>query len=686
MTSAGIAGLPGAAIGKDAVSAGDACLLVGRDEACDWDSASRREWLVTNGLGGFAAGTVSGANTRRYHGLLVAALKPPVERFLLVSKIEVSVTYLGRLYELSANEFAGGVVAPQGFVHIESFRIEAGLPVWRYALADAILEQSIAMQPECNISTLRLRVLRASAPLQLSLIPLTIHRDYHAQNRGARPVSISADQRSCAVAFDGARPIRLSVNQGEFIAEPDWYWNFWHRVESERGLDACEDLFKPGRFLAALEPHGELTLVASADPEAESGADPGAPRVSAAEAAGQEPAADVVPVLPDSAPAWIRQLARAADQFIVRRGDAPAGRTLIAGYPWFADWGRDTMIALPGLTSALGRHAVAAEVLTTFARFVDRGMLPNRFPDAGEAPQYNSVDATLWFFQAIREAMEYARDESVGMHLYPTLIEIIRAHAEGTRYGIKVDPRDALLRAGEPGVQLTWMDAKIGGWVVTPRIGKPVEVNALWLNALEVAATLASRCGDEAGLRLCTDLKNRGSASFAKFWNAEGQCLFDVIDVAGGPHTDASIRPNQLFAVSLPYRTLTQTQMQAVVTVCARELLTSHGLRSLSRGHPDYQARYSGNPAQRDGAYHQGTVWSWLLGPFAMAHFNAFGDAAVALEFLEPMRLHLRDACVGSVSEIFDGDAPHVARGCFAQAWGVGETLHSWLYLDGRRA
>jgi len=320
--------------------------------------------------------------------------------------------------------------------------------------------------------------------------------------------------------------------------------------------------------------------------------------------------------------------------------------------------------------------------LRTYSRFVDRGMLPNRFADAGEALEYNTADATLWMFQAVQEHLDANRDPILQRELFPTLAAIIHAHVEGTRYGIRMDPEDALLRAGEPGSQLTWMDAKHGDHAFTPRIGKPVEINALWLNALQVTATLAGRVRNAREKGFCRDLLNQASAGFARFWNEELRCLYDVLDVDGGGSHDASVRPNQIFAVSLPYCVLSTDQMRAVVDTCARELLTSYGLRSLSAGDPAYIGRYSGNSWERDSAYHQGTVWSWLLGPFVRAHFRVHGDAALAQSYLAPVEQHVGAACVGSVSEVFDGDAPHVARGCFAQAWGVAEILRSWVYLE----
>ena len=597
---------------------------------------------------------------------------------LLVAKIELSVGYLGVDTDLSSNEFAGGAISGQGFVHLQSFAVQDGIPTWRYAVADALIEQQIFMAPGANTSYLRLELLRASAPLGVKLKPLLAYRDYHSQNRGAQPFHLESDAAQCRVqAFAGARPYRMSISQGRFTAAPEWYWNFWHRMEAERGLDASEDLLTPGTFAADLSPNQPMYLVATAESALPAA---GADVLDALQAASQRLTAP----LPGTAPAWIRTLARASDQFIVRRGDTTgaASSSIIAGYPWFTDWGRDTMISLPGLTTALGRHDLAAGILRTYARFVDRGMLPNVFPDRGEAPQYNTADATLWMFQALDACLQAQHDPDLVSELFPVLMTIIHAHAEGTRHGIRVDPADGLLHAGEPGTQLTWMDAKHGDQVFTPRIGKPVEINALWLNALDVAARLASQVGNERERRFCESLLAGARSGFSRFWNEERACLFDVIDVDGGHTSDPRIRPNQILAVSLPLCTLNPAQMRAVVDRCARELLTSHGLRSLSPKEPGYIGRYSGDARQRDAAYHMGTVWTWLLGPFARAHYRVHGDARLAQSFLDPLAQHLDSACLGTVSEIFDGDAPHSARGCFAQAWSVAEILRTWIDLE----
>ena len=630
-------------------------------------------------MGGYACGTVAGANTRRYHGFLLASLKPPVERTLLVATVDVSVEYAGHSYALSCNEFADGTVDPRGFVHLESFTVAEGIPVWRYVIGDALVEKRIFMAPGANTSYLKLTVVRAGNPLRVELKPLVTYRDYHSQSRGAQPFQAAAHGDGCTlVAFPGARPYRLAVTAGRYSPAAAWYWGFLHREEFGRGLDALEDLWGPGLFTVDLTVGQSVFLTASAE---QADPPPGEDVLAELTARAQQRCA----ALPKSAPTWVQALAIATDQFIVQRG-TPGGNScsVIAGYPWFADWGRDTMIALPGLTTVLGRFDTASAILRTFARFTDRGMLPNRFPDAGEALEYNTVDAALWLFQAVSEQLDAKRDSQLLRDLFPTLAAIIHAYVDGTRYGIQADPDDGLLRAGVPGMQLTWMDAKQGERVFTPRIGKPVEINALWMNALEVTARLAGRLRNTGEKRFCQALLTRAGEGFARFWNDERGCLFDVLDVDGGASPDASVRPNQIFAVSLPYSVLPPERMRAVVDTCARELLTSHGLRSLCPADPSYVGHYIGNAWQRDAAYHQGTVWAWLLGPFVRAHYRVYGDARQAQSFLAPMAQHLQAACLGSVSEVFDGDAPHIARGCFAQAWSVAEILRSWIVLDGK--
>jgi len=650
----------------------------GRETCGRLDTAECREWLCANGIGGFASGTVSGLLTRRYHGLLTAALVPPVGRTLLVAKLDELVDYAGAAWELATNRWADGTVAPHGYRLIQRFRLDGTTPVWTYALADALLEKRIWMEPGANTTYVRYRVLRAAGPLTLHLKALVNYRDYHATTRGdgwsMRIEPVGGGLR--VTAFDGARPVTIAAHGAQSEAAHVWHHRFDLALERERGLDSLDDHLHAGTFHAELRAGETLTAVCSSEPE---------PALDG-EAAWRRRAAHEESVMTawraarpgaDEAPAWVSHLVLAADQFIVARPlpDDPDGRSIIAGYPWFADWGRDTMIALPGLLLATGRHEIARRILTTFARFVDRGMLPNRFPDAGESPEYNTVDATLWYVDAIGRYHEATGDVSLLKELFPVLETIITAHREGTRYGIGEDGADGLLRAGEPGVQLTWMDAKVGDWVVTPRTGKAVEVNALWYSALRRMASFAEQLGHAA--RPWEALADRVAASFGRFWNDPAGSCFDVIDGPDG-HDDA-LRPNQIIAVSLPWSPLTPTQQRRVVDACARHLLTTFGLRSLGPGDPRYQGHYAGGPAARDGAYHQGTAWAWLLGPFALAHLRVYGDRDAARAFLAPMAHHLGAYGIGSVAEIFDGDPPFAPRGCPFQAWSVGEVLRAWV-------
>jgi predicted glycogen debranching enzyme len=654
----------------------------GREVCGTLETAESREWLVTNGIGGFASGTVAGCLTRRYHGLLVAALKPPLGRTLLVAKLEDEVEYDGLRRPLFANRWADGTVDPRGYHDLERFRLEGTTPLWTYAVADALLERRVFMEPGANTTYVRYRLVRASRPMALVLRALVNYRDHHGTTHaGGWQMRVDATPHGLRiVAFDGARPILLLGAGAEVVPAHTWYHGFRLAVEAERGLDAVEDHLHAGTFRVWLDPGAHFTAVVSAEETPSLDGEAAWARRERHEAdllarweAGAHPPGGYPA---REAPPWVRHLVLAADQFVVRRPlpDDPEGMSVIAGYPWFGDWGRDTMIALPGLTLATGRPDVGRRILRTFARFVDRGMLPNRFPDAGETPEYNTVDATLWYVEAIRAYHAATGDGALLRELYPVLEEIVRWHRQGTRYGIGEDPTDGLLRSGEPGVQLTWMDAKVGDWVVTPRAGKAVEINALWYNALHAMAAFARALGHAAGPWEAQ--AERVRQGFDRFWYEAGGHCYDVIDGPDGP--DAALRPNQIFAVSLPASPLPPERRRRVVDACARHLLTSFGLRSLAPGHPQYRGRYAGGPVERDGAYHQGTVWTWLLGPFALAHARAYGDRAAARAFLAPLAHHLADYGVGSLAEIFEGDPPFRPRGCIAQAWSVAETLRAW--------
>jgi predicted glycogen debranching enzyme len=675
-------------LGRDAV-----WLSQGREAFVDFAAASRSEWLVTNGIGGFASGTVSGATTRRYHALLLASLRPPLERVVTVAKLDVIARYGPRSVPLTSNEYSDGTVDPHGYRHLECFTLEGMVPVWRWVIGDAVLEQRIWMAHGENTTYVSYHLARAELPLELEVHPLCTYRDYHWQLRGQREITLRSLDAELGIpgfevtAAPGAHPYRVLLEGGEYRLAPDWHWNLKHRAESERGLDDAEDLLRPAVIRMQLRPNESASIILSTTNGIPLSATPALQR----ERTRQRELlarADAGHSQLSTAPQWIRQLVLAADQFIVERRTTAAaalaatasGRSVIAGYPWFSDWGRDTMIALPGLALVTGRPEIAASVLRTFAGFVSQGMLPNRFPDAGEIPEYNTVDATLWYFIAVHAYLRHTRDAMLRAELYPVLRDIIGWHIRGTRFGIRVDESDGLLTAGAAGTQLTWMDAKVGDWVVTPRAGKCVEINALWFNALMIMCELAAAEQDAgAAVEFATRAARVADSFNERFWFEAGGYLYDVIDPRG--NADASLRPNQLFALALPHMLLEHRRASAVVEVCARTLWTPLGLRSLAADQPGYIGQCCGTPLQRDGAYHQGTVWSWLLGPFAIAHFRVHGNAALARSYLTGMAGHLRQGCIGQISEVFDGEPPFTPRGCYAQAWGVAETLRAWSEL-----
>ena len=629
----------------------------------DLNVALTREWLETNGVGGFSSSTISGLNTRRYHGLLIAATKPPVGRFVLLSKLEETLLIDGRRYELSVNQYPG-VIHPQGFNYQTAFRLDP-FPAFTYDVDGVRVNKSVFMVHGENTTVVQYELEHAAGSnhrdIKLEVRPLIAFRDYHSTTHENGALNAQIETHPGLTTF---RPysdlpaLHLAHDPADIDANGFWYRNFQYAVEQERGLDFAEDLFNPCTLTFEMNSRTMVNIIASTAQHDAGNAD--AYRKAEVERRSNKKT-DVVTLL-----------RTAADQFIVSR---ERGETVIAGYHWFADWGRDTMIALPGLTLVNGRWDVAKHVLTEFSKHVDEGMLPNRFPDAGEAPEYNTVDATLWFFEAVRSFLQYTGDyDFVRTNLYSVLKEIIDWHVKGTRYRIHVD-EDGLIFAGEPGVQLTWMDAKVGDQVITPRHGKPVEIQALWYNALRVMEDLAERFNEpqEYGA-----MANKTRASFnALFWNEQSGCLYDVIN---GESRDASIRPNQVIAISLTSTMIPKERATTILGVVERELLTPRGLRTLSPSDPNYIGRYEGGPASRDGAYHQGTVWPWLMGPYITAYVKTFGRKAgqrFGAMWLENFQQHLHEACLGQVSEIFDGDAPHTPRGCVAQAWSVAELLRA---------
>jgi predicted glycogen debranching enzyme len=664
----------------------------GREICGDLSNAETREWLVTNGIGGYASGTVAGSLSRRYHGLLVAALQPPLGRTLLLAKLDEVAIYDARSYALYTNRWADGSIEPHGYRQIESFTLDGTIPTWRFACADATIEKQIWMQHGANTTYIRYTLTRATQSLQLTLKALVNYRDYHGDTHSnGWEMNVEPIERGvCITAAFDATPLYLTSDRAIGTPAHNWHYDFDLAIERYRGLSDREDHIHAATFTVTLNPSESIVFVASTDPE---------PHLDGATALKLERAREQKLVntwkLSQTAtvarqqdrPAWIERLVLAADQFIVERPlpDAPNGKTIIAGYHWFGDWGRDTMISLPGLTIATGRTEIARSILLTFAKYVDKGMLPNRFPDAGDVLEYNTVDATLWYFEAIRSYYDATADDDLLSELFPVLAEIIDWHCRGTRYNIHLDPSDGLLYAGEAGVQLTWMDAKVDHWVVTPRIGKPIEINALWYCALRSIAKFARQLGKP--YKEYEALADRTLAKFSRFWNPDLGYCYDVLDSPEGD--DASLRPNQIFAVSLPgmgakgyVPLLTLDRQRSIVDTCGQQLLTSHGLRSLAPNHPQYQGHYGGNQLQRDGAYHQGTTWGWLLGSFVLAHLQVDRDTTQARQFLEPMAHHLMAHGLGTCSEIFDGDAPMTSRGCIAQAWTVAEVLRAWVATE----
>jgi predicted glycogen debranching enzyme len=635
----------------------------------NFEEALSREWLETNGIGGYASGTVSGANSRRYHGVLTAATRPPLGRVVMLSKFEETLTIGGNSYELSANQYPNSVY-PQGFKYLKSFRLDP-FPIWTFEIEGVELEKKIFMVYGENTTVCQWSVNSEfriqNSKLLLELKPLLAFRDYHHLRRSADDfdTAYQAAENIVSVTPSAEFPALFFTHNAERVEKTSfWYRDFEYAIEKERGFDFRENLFQPFALRFDLEKAASVVVSTQIDAVYKVG------QLEAGELARRE---ELI-VKADAKDDFEAQLALAADQFIVSRGK---GKTVIAGYPWFSDWGRDTMIALNGLTIATNRTEIAREILLEFSNHLSMGMLPNRFPDAGDEAEYNTVDATLWYFEAIRAFAEKTGDyDFVRDNLYEKLAETVVWHLRGTRYNIHVDT-DGLLYAGAEGTQLTWMDAKIGDWVVTPRIGKPVEIQALWYNALKIMADFSLKFGDEQDRSRYEAMAETARQSFnAVFWNEAEDCLYDV--VINGKR-DASVRPNQIFAASLPYSMLSIGHAQKVVEKVEAELLTPVGLRSLSPKDKNYCPIYTGSPLQRDSAYHQGTVWGWLIGAFVDAYRRVYSNGNQAEkrvgEILSGFKKHLTEAGLGQISEIFDADAPHAPRGCMAQAWSVAEVL-----------
>ena len=644
--------------------------------------ALAREWLETNGLGGFASSTIAGANTRRYHALLTAATKPPVGRVVMLSKLEETVIVGGNRYDLSTNQYPN-TIYPQGFQSQTGFRLDP-FPISTFVVTGIEVEKSVFMIYGENTTVVQYDLRRlpdalaaADSDVILEIRPLIAFRDFHSTTHENTALNSHVEVGpgfAHVKPYADLPPLYFAFDAGEVNPRGDWYRNFEYRIEQERGLDFREDLFNPltlsykvDRAALATGSRVRLNIIASTEARDAKNADTyrGVETKRRAQIAASAISQDEL----------VQALTVAADQYLVTRGEQ---KTIVAGYHWFADWGRDTMIALPGLALATGRYEIAKSVLLEFAQHVDQGMLPNRFPDAGEAPEYNTVDATLWFFEAVRALFQYSNDyRFVHDHLYDVLREIIDWHVRGTRYNIHVDT-DGLLFSGEPGVQLTWMDAKVGDWVVTPRTGKAVEIQALWYNALRVMEDLAEKFADVKNQKLYKTMASRARKSFNElFWNEASGCLYDVVN---GDERDASIRPNQIFAISLAHPLVSKVRAKSIIRVVDRDLLTPRGLRTLPQSDSRYVAHYIGDGRTRDSAYHQGTVWPWLMGAYLSAYRKTLGTKGgqkLAKEWLTNFMEHLNEGCLGQVSEIFDGEAPHRPRGCVAQAWSVAELLRA---------
>jgi predicted glycogen debranching enzyme len=672
-------------------------------DPADTEANATREWLVTNALGGYASGTVAGVITRRYHGLLMAALPAPLGRLVMLSHVAEQVRWAdGKRAEIGGREQSGQNSDARGDGYLVEFRLEGGLPVWRYDVDGVVIEKRLFMTHMQNTVHVMYELVGGSDSVEMALRPSVNFRAQEAPV--SEPLGWPYEFRSigdqCEIGWVGSNvpPLRLLLcgPDATFTLKGKRIDAVQYQVEESRGYQARGDLWSPGYYRFNLRVGERASLIASTE-TFETMRVLESPRALDAEFERRRRlVARALPTAHDGVPS---ELVLAADQFIV----TPAGRTdeaararaagdevrtVIAGYHWFTDWGRDTMISLEGLTLVTGRQVEAGYILRTFAHYIRDGLIPNMFPEGEKEGLYHTADATLWFFHAIARYLACTGDQLTLDALYPKLKTVVAAHIAGTRFGIHVDEADGLLSQGADGYQLTWMDAKVDGWVVTPRRGKAVEINALWYNALRLMEQWAEarQDADAADYRARAD---RAARSFnERFWFGEGGYLYDVVDAEGGGTdgcgNDARCRPNQIFAVSLPNAVLRRERWDAVVRTVRERLLTPVGLRSLAPGDPDFKPRYYGDLRTRDAAYHQGTVWAWLAGPFIDAWLKVYPDdregARRALDGFVP---HLDDACIGSISEIFDADPPFTPRGCIAQAWSVAEVLRAWVKLNG---
>lgn len=663
-----------------------------REQNADVTPLVTREWLITNGLGGYASGTVAGVATRRYHGLLIAALPAPLGRMMMLGGLSEHVLRPdGVVLRLGGRERPDSLEVPDAQWLVE-FRLEDGLPVWKFDLGTHVYEKRLVMPHNQNTTHILYTLIEGRRPLRLRLRPSMNIRshDAYVSTELFEPytLSITGDRYEVRSAENGTPSLGLHLwaQRHRFVFDPRMFRTRYYRVEAQRGYSERGDLWSPGYFAVDLRPGQPTMLTASVEPWTT------VLSLSPDEAIESERRRRLS--LVEQADPRVRsgpaaELVLAADQFLI----TPAGRvedsaraqavgdevrTVIAGYHWFTDWGRDTMISLEGLTITTGRYREAGYLLRTFGHYVRDGLIPNLFPEGKSEGLYHTADATLWFFHALHRYLSVTGDTDTLTALFPKIREILERHLTGTRFGIGVDPADGLLRQGAEGYQLTWMDAKMGDWVVTPRRGKAVELNALWYNALRLAEGWARQGGEsELAATLAGHAERTREAFNRRFWNESQSCLFDVVD--GETGDDPACRPNQLFAIALDHPVLDPARWGAVLGTVERLLLTPVGLRSLAPGHPEYKSSYDGNLRTRDGAYHQGTVWAWLIGPFIDAWLKLHPDNRYgARRFLNGLVDHLGEAGLGTISEIFDAEPPYTPRGCMAQAWSVAEVLRCW--------
>ncbi len=658
----------------------------GREVCNNLEQAERREWWLANSLGGYASGTVAGTLTRRYHGLLVAPLSPPLGRALVFAKADAILDLGDRRIPLHTNRWADGAIEPRGYLHLESFHLDGRLPVWRYAIGEVRLEARVWLEMGANTVYLAWRLLSRHADdalPRLSVRLLVNARDHHGQSAaGAFDPLIEASRNELSVVLPQGVPLRFRSRCGRFTADKTWIERFDLPVERARGLPDQDNHLCAGEVDLPLYSGEWVGLVASLETDPSPYFGEALRRRQFHDASLLRQAKVQSSCLAD-APAWINQLVLTACAFLTERPmpDGARGTSVIAGYPWFGDWGRDTFIALAGLTLPTHRHGEARRILESWAAYLDAGLLPNHFPENGALPEYNSADAALWYIEAWRAYVAASHDHAALARHYHALADILGHYARGTRHGIAMDPADGLIRAGTVDSQLTWMDARVEGRPVTPRMGKPVELNALWFNALMILVDFARLLGEEP--EPFTSLAEQAKQGFSRFVRADGAGLYDVLDGPSGD--DPSVRPNQVFAVSLPHSPLDAEVQAAVTRVVGARLAASYGLRTLDPSDPAYRPRYEGDVPSRDAAYHQGPVWAWLLPHYALAVFRVSGDAAQAQSLLEPLGDHLADAGLGTVSELFDAEPPHTPRGAPVQAWSVACALQAWCQLEQAR-